>query len=633
MGAPTDMSEVPEDYNSDPDENLSLQPKRTKSGKLHDAKADTMFEVSSEPSPNTDQDPGNVGNVLLESTRTHKKDLEVPVDKKHKVPDLQPPDVSVGVLKDPEQKTPDFKSEKLRKSVEEEDLSPSKMTKSEKKQNESVKGKSTEPYEVTKPKTPDRKLRKSTEEAVHKPPAELHVKSTEQPEQIKSSDKKLRHSTKKKSSGPLEDSGDESRRPIDDASLEVSEKRTSKASKKAHKSSFDDNFPEMLEEITLGLLEEIKPDVEEETQEEPIKGKVAEPLGDRKPSAQRHKLRRSSGESKLKDTLIEPSKEKEPVPKTQTEAEFPKEKGRKSTEKTDDKPPQITHPDTQEKTQPGPTSEKNLELPSEPKPGEEKREFPKEDRPESSKPKYPMGKDELVVSDYHTKLSEKKPSKVKNEFVVGTPRESVESFSTVYEAHEFLKDLQADMNELFPIIPSSEALAETSVDLSQDADTLGRKDSKSSLSPQIEHLTWSPERVAEWISDLGFPQYKECFTENFISGKKLIHVNCSNLPQMGITDFEDMKVISYHTRVLLGIEEPLFSRSISLPYRDNMGLFLERKGHTGVKSDALTLSEFVEASGLQEYIPEIPEIRVEEKKEDLVPENSQEENEDFYDTT
>lgn len=72
---------------------------------------------------------------------------------------------------------------------------------------------------------------------------------------------------------------------------------------------------------------------------------------------------------------------------------------------------------------------------------------------------------------------------------------------------------------------------------------------------------------------------------------------------MGITDFEDTKAISRHTRVLLGIEEPLFSRTIALPYRDNIGLFLERKGHSGVKSDSLTFSEFVQAAGLQDYAP------------------------------
>uniref|UniRef100_A0A6I8NZC4 Sterile alpha motif domain containing 15 n=2 Tax=Ornithorhynchus anatinus TaxID=9258 RepID=A0A6I8NZC4_ORNAN len=64
-----------------------------------------------------------------------------------------------------------------------------------------------------------------------------------------------------------------------------------------------------------------------------------------------------------------------------------------------------------------------------------------------------------------------------------------------------------------------------------------------------------------------------------------------------------MKVISRHTRELLGIEEPLFSRSISLPYRDNMGLFLERKAHSGLKADSLTLAQFVQEAGLEAYAP------------------------------
>ncbi|NXU35728.1 SAM15 protein, partial [Drymodes brunneopygia] len=59
--------------------------------------------------------------------------------------------------------------------------------------------------------------------------------------------------------------------------------------------------------------------------------------------------------------------------------------------------------------------------------------------------------------------------------------------------------------------------------------------------------------------------------------------------------------ISRHVRELLGIEEPLFSRSISLPYRDNLGLFLERKAPTGEKADALTFSEFIQNAGLEPY--------------------------------
>lgn len=116
-------------------------------------------------------------------------------------------------------------------------------------------------------------------------------------------------------------------------------------------------------------------------------------------------------------------------------------------------------------------------------------------------------------------------------------------------------------------------------------------------------LTWTPTEVADWIESLGFPQYKECFTENFISGRKLIHVNCSNLPQIGITDFEHMKEISRHVRQLLEIKEPLFSRSIALPYRDNMGLFLEQKSRTGKRSDALTYSKFIQDAQLQMYEP------------------------------
>uniref|UniRef100_A0A8C0JH21 Sterile alpha motif domain-containing protein 15 n=1 Tax=Chelonoidis abingdonii TaxID=106734 RepID=A0A8C0JH21_CHEAB len=56
--------------------------------------------------------------------------------------------------------------------------------------------------------------------------------------------------------------------------------------------------------------------------------------------------------------------------------------------------------------------------------------------------------------------------------------------------------------------------------------------------------------------------------------------------------------ISWHVRELLGIEEPLWSRSIALPYRDNLGLFLEHKAPAGAKADALTFSQFVQEAGL-----------------------------------
>ncbi|XP_052638790.1 sterile alpha motif domain-containing protein 15 isoform X3 [Harpia harpyja] len=93
----------------------------------------------------------------------------------------------------------------------------------------------------------------------------------------------------------------------------------------------------------------------------------------------------------------------------------------------------------------------------------------------------------------------------------------------------------------------------------------------------------------------------ECFRANGITGRRLILVNCSSLPAMGVTDFGHMQEISQHVRELLGIEEPLFNRSIALPYRDNMGLFLEQKSRSGKKADALTFSQFIQEAGLEAY--------------------------------
>ncbi|XP_043929842.1 sterile alpha motif domain-containing protein 15 isoform X1 [Protopterus annectens] len=106
-------------------------------------------------------------------------------------------------------------------------------------------------------------------------------------------------------------------------------------------------------------------------------------------------------------------------------------------------------------------------------------------------------------------------------------------------------------------------------------------------------LQWNCRTVADWIAELGFPQYRACFIKNNIDGRKLILVNCSHLPQLGITDFEHMKTISHHVHELLGIEEPLWNRSISLPRRDAMGLFLEQKSRTGSCADSVRLEQFL----------------------------------------
>ncbi|XP_038192543.1 sterile alpha motif domain-containing protein 15 [Arvicola amphibius] len=627
---------------------------------------------------------------LETSWEAGREDLEVPVGEKHEEPDLQPPDVSVDLLFTeppaetdtqlptetktpeatssekiltlpeetgqevpkqshrkgdeeigPEQNTPDFPSEKPRKSVEEEDLPPLKTTKTEitKTQEESAEEKSTEPSEVTKPEFSGQTLRKSTKEADIKPPEEIRIKSIEQigtkqqPEQFKPKfpGQKPKQSIEEKVPAPLEKlklSGEESRKPIDEASLELSERATSEVPKETQ-SSIEAKILETLEMAVLGLPKEIKPDVQGETQKKSVEEKVPEPSEDRKPAGQKEKQRKSSEKSESKLTLVKSSKEKAPVLQEQMDAGLPKKKLQKSTEETVQGPPQMTKPEVQEKSQPAPTKE--LELSNERKPGKTATELPEDHRPGTSKLKYPVGKDELVFPEYHKKMAEKETNKAKteDESMVGSSRESVESGGTDDESHELLSALQTDVNEVLLTHPASESCTELRdsvsekkvVVLPQGLEKVGLNGSKinKSVSPPFEHLKWTTEDVAEWICELGFPQYKECFTANFINGPKLIYVNCSNLPQMGITDFEDMKTISRHTRELLGIEEPRFSRSIRLPYRDNIGLFLEQKGHSGVKSDSLTLSEFVKAAGLEE-------LDAVDNHESSLPEHSQEEN-------
>ncbi|TSK58021.1 Sterile alpha motif domain-containing protein 15 [Bagarius yarrelli] len=73
-------------------------------------------------------------------------------------------------------------------------------------------------------------------------------------------------------------------------------------------------------------------------------------------------------------------------------------------------------------------------------------------------------------------------------------------------------------------------------------------------------LQWSCQDVAKWIESLGYPQYTS---------------------------------ISAYVRGLLGISEPLWSRSIADSPRDDMGMFLEMKCRTGKRADSLTYAQFL----------------------------------------
>lgn len=459
-------------------------------------------------------------------------------------------------LEPPGQTKPDFLSEKPRKWVEETDLEPPEMT-------------DPEIAEETQREFPEDKPTESTE-TVPEPLEEIKSEFFEE----------------------------ESRKP----SLEPSEE--SEVPEETRRNSNEGVETKPPEATGLTPLQE----VQEQTQRK-SPGQVLEPTEDAPSEDQTKKQTQSTEEiglpqkSKTEETLGDSTEETSLEPPEQIKPEFPEKEPGKPAEETGQVPPQQTEPEAQEKTITKPAEERSLELPDETKQRETRVDFSQGDR---SEPVASGDKDEL-----------EHPENLKKDIALGSVIDSeVISVTTDYEYYPELQKVAPpeDTSTQYSSIYPSETqigfgdLTEETVDLSQELKQPVPKGKRiqhtQRIVPQFDYLQWSPERVAEWISELGFPQYKECFTANFISGRKLIHVNCSNLPQMGITDFEHMKAISRHTRELLGIEEPLFRRTIRLPYRDNIGLFLEQKAHTGAKSDSLTFSEFVKAARLQDYAPQ-----------------------------
>ncbi|KAK2884317.1 hypothetical protein QQF64_015817 [Cirrhinus molitorella] len=109
----------------------------------------------------------------------------------------------------------------------------------------------------------------------------------------------------------------------------------------------------------------------------------------------------------------------------------------------------------------------------------------------------------------------------------------------------------------------------------------------------MDFLRWSSEDVAQWIESMGFPQYKACFTQNYITGRKLIHVNGFNLPRLGISDFQHMQLISGQVKALLGVSEPHWNQSIADPLHDDRTIFLQMKSRSGQQTDSLTYEHFL----------------------------------------
>ncbi|XP_023367349.1 sterile alpha motif domain-containing protein 15 [Otolemur garnettii] len=569
-----DLEEEPESA-----KNAQRKPSGTPEG---ENPKESEVDLSSETDPGI---PQEVKSEINEEKRQISKDVEVPVDEKGERPDPEPPgeakpNVTEDVLLESAMETDtepptEAVSEISRSTVREKSLESLKKSEQEvpeeslREQDKETGGDSPE---QTKSDFPSEKPRKSVEETEVQPPKTIKPKETQ------------RESTEEKTTeSPAEPEFQEQkpRQSTEEAGLELPK----------------ESKPELGVEPSGETKPEI-PEMKRSTDE-----KVPKPLEEVTSEFPEEESRKPIEETSLKQS-------------EKTKPEVPKRRKKLSKEKFPKLPetglvlPQEVKPEIQEETQRKPTKEYNLQLPDEAKQGNIGAVLSKEVRPKQVKSKHSAYWNYQQYPKYQTgDLFLKETEEVKSYFTLTSLKEgTISSFETDYE---FSQELQNLLTEISTLPTESQTKLRESVG-EKKVEDFSQKSKQDKTRPKIktklkfDHLDWDPEKVAEWISQLGFPQYKECFIANFINGRKLIHVNCSNLPQIGITDFEDMKVISQHTRELLGIEEPLFKRSICLPYRDNIGLFLEQKGHSGINSDSLTLPEFVKAAGLEDYAPQAP---------------------------
>ena len=131
-------------------------------------------------------------------------------------------------------------------------------------------------------------------------------------------------------------------------------------------------------------------------------------------------------------------------------------------------------------------------------------------------------------------------------------------------------------------------------------------DSTDPIVPSAYH--WGSDQVDQWITSLGFPQYRDTFSANFITGKKLVLLDASKLsqvseviftrsiitgPKIGVTDFNHIKTIAANIRILLNIREVHSARCISKPRSELNHEYLIRKSQSGHLADRYTMERIV----------------------------------------
>ncbi|XP_052767893.1 sterile alpha motif domain-containing protein 15-like [Mya arenaria] len=92
-------------------------------------------------------------------------------------------------------------------------------------------------------------------------------------------------------------------------------------------------------------------------------------------------------------------------------------------------------------------------------------------------------------------------------------------------------------------------------------------------------IYWTSSQVADWVVEQGYPQYRDCFITNHISGRHLLYMDASSLPNIGVTNFLHIRDLAGKIRGLIGVDHIIKNMSISMS--DPMIAYINMKRRSG----------------------------------------------------
>ncbi|KAH8298193.1 hypothetical protein KR018_010586 [Drosophila ironensis] len=109
--------------------------------------------------------------------------------------------------------------------------------------------------------------------------------------------------------------------------------------------------------------------------------------------------------------------------------------------------------------------------------------------------------------------------------------------------------------------------------------------------PLSSVFEWDDMDIRRWLKSYGYPQYRNTFRVNMITGRKLLLLDAAALTAMNIQDFGHIRHLCYGIRMMFHFELTKFSSSMSLPDEKPNELYLLFHTQTGFNYDKVRRSD------------------------------------------